>query len=115
MNGTTQSQPRTQPEIHAFRALARHWVELRLAGDVAGARRALAAFVARLGRAFGGMERQVFFGAVEHCVAEHAARLEQRQARLAALTRELAAANEALDERPTLIDARRPERLSLSA
>jgi len=103
---------RIQPRIHAFRALARHWVDCRLAGDVPGARRALAAFVARLGRPFDAMEREAFFAAVDHCVAEHTTRLSQRQARLALLAQELAAANQEHDERPTLIDARRPERLS---
>ncbi|AKF03204.1 hypothetical protein DB32_000353 [Sandaracinus amylolyticus] len=90
-------------------------MERRLCGDVQGARRALAAFVARLGRAFTAPEREAFFASVEHCLGEHVARLEQRKTRIDALARELAAANHTFEERPTIIVARRSERFSISA
>lgn len=112
-SATTSTGPSAGPAIHAFRGLARHWVERRLHGDLPGARRALAGFVARLGRSFTATERDAFFGAVEHCIAEHRARAEQRAARLDLLTKELAAANDGFEERPTIIVARRAERFSL--
>ncbi|UJR84410.1 hypothetical protein [Sandaracinus amylolyticus] len=109
------SKTEISPQIPAFRALARHWVDRRLCGDIQGARRALAAFVARLGRSFTAPEREAFFASIEHCLGEHVVRLEQRKTRIDALAQELAAANHTFDERPTIIVARRADRFSFSA
>jgi hypothetical protein len=100
------------PRVFAIRAIARRWVELRLAGDGAASRRALAGFVARIGRAFTALERDEFFVAVEHCVAEHRERLAQRQTRLVELSSEVVSARARFEERPTIVMPRRPDRLS---
>lgn len=79
--------------LHAFRAIARTWVEFRLRGNPTAARRALARFVARLGRPFSEPERKAFFRASQAVLAEHRLRLRQKVEKLDLLTNEMGRAS----------------------
>lgn len=110
----TNTEP-SIPNLHAFRAIARTWVEFRLRGNPTAARKALARFVARVGRPFNESERKAFFRASQEVLAEHRVRLRDKVAKLDTLTNEMAkCSNNAFHSAPTRVVSLFAERESAS-